>query len=112
MSVKHIFLETMFDDFTPDSVSREELISILLDDLMVVARQRCFNPFADVWLEERVHRGAGDPPHRRAQVRSGCRGNGETRPFAKVIRLGDLFWRHIPVLWYNSPIHQSINRKE
>lgn len=38
MSVKHIFLETMFDDFTPDSVSREELISILLDDLMVVAR--------------------------------------------------------------------------
>ena len=37
MSVKHIFLETMFDDFTPDSVSREELISILLDDLMVVA---------------------------------------------------------------------------
>ena len=22
------------------------------------------------------------------------------------------FWRHIPVLWYNSPIHQSINRKE
>ena len=38
MSVKHIFLETMFDDFTPDSVCREELISILLDDLMVVAR--------------------------------------------------------------------------
>ena len=38
MTVKHIFLETMFDDFTPDSVSREELISILLDDLMVVAR--------------------------------------------------------------------------
>lgn len=38
MSVKHIFLESMFDDFTPDSVSREELISILLDDLMVVAR--------------------------------------------------------------------------
>lgn len=38
--------------------------------------------------------------------------DGETRPFAKVIRLGDLFWRHIPVLWYNSPIHQSINRKE
>lgn len=75
-------------------------------------RQRCFNLFADVWLEERVHRGAEDPPHRRAQVRSGCRGNGETRPFAKVIRLGDLFWRHIPVLWYNSPIHQSINRKE
>ena len=37
MSVKRIFLETMFDDFTPDSVSREELISIL-DDLMVVAR--------------------------------------------------------------------------
>lgn len=22
------------------------------------------------------------------------------------------FRRHIPVLWYNSPIHQSINRKE
>ena len=38
MSDKCIFLETMFDDFTPDSVSREELISILLDDLMVVAR--------------------------------------------------------------------------
>lgn len=38
MSVKHIFLESMFDDFTPDSVSREELISILLDDLMVVAK--------------------------------------------------------------------------
>lgn len=38
MSDKRIFLETMFDDFTPDSVSREELISILLDDLMVVAR--------------------------------------------------------------------------
>ena len=38
MSDKHIFLETMFDGFTPDSVSREELISILLDDLMVVAR--------------------------------------------------------------------------
>lgn len=38
MSNKCIFLETMFDDFTPDSVSREELISILLDDLMVVAR--------------------------------------------------------------------------
>lgn len=76
------------------------------------SRQRRFNPFADVWLEESVHRGAGDPPHRRAQVRSGYRGNGETRPFAKVIRLGDLFWRHIPVLWYNSPIHQSINRKE
>lgn len=37
MSDKCIFLETMFDDFTPDSVSREELISILLDDLMVVA---------------------------------------------------------------------------
>lgn len=37
--------------------------------------------------------------------------DGETRPFAKVIRLGDLFWRHIPVLWYNSPIHQSIGRK-
>ena len=34
MSDKCIFLETMFDDFTPDSVSREELISILLDDLM------------------------------------------------------------------------------
>jgi len=38
MSDKRIFLETMFDGFTPDSVSREELISILLDDLMVVAR--------------------------------------------------------------------------
>lgn len=38
MSDKCIFLETMFDDFTPDSVSREELISILLEDLMVVAR--------------------------------------------------------------------------
>ena len=38
MSDKCIFLETMFDDFTPDSVSREELISILLDDLLVVAR--------------------------------------------------------------------------
>ena len=38
MSDKCIFLEIMFDDFTPDSVSREELISILLDDLMVVAR--------------------------------------------------------------------------
>ena len=70
------------------------------------------NPVADVWLEERVHRGAGDPPHRRVQVRSGCRDNGETRLFAKVIRLGDLFWRHIPVLWYNSPIQQSINRKD
>ena len=40
MSDKCIFLETMFDDFTPDSVSREELISILLDDLMVVARDK------------------------------------------------------------------------
>lgn len=38
MSDKRIFLETMFDGFTPDSVSREELISILLDDLMVVAK--------------------------------------------------------------------------
>ena len=38
MSDKRIFLETMFDGFTPDSVSREELISILLDDHMVVAR--------------------------------------------------------------------------
>ena len=37
MSDKRIFLETMFDGFTPDSVSREELISILLDDLMVVS---------------------------------------------------------------------------
>ena len=38
MSDKRTLLETMFDDFTPDSVSREELISLLLDDLMVVAR--------------------------------------------------------------------------
>lgn len=31
-------LETMFDNFTPESVSRDKLIDLLLDDLMIVAK--------------------------------------------------------------------------